>query len=180
MMCHGTSAKSMNRPLTCDHFALLMRIPAEMGFESIGYDQLEAWRAGDSKLPQRPVMFDFDHAVPSIRDEVLPILAEHGFKGNLFIDTGRPAHDKSAMSWDKIHEIVDAGWGIGAHTVTHPNLSDLNKEDPTGEKIRRELQQCDVTIHEHLGVCPSKALNKKSFPVLFFVCLQSPRKCNQQ
>ena len=126
MMCHGTSAKSMNRPLTCDHFALLMRIPAEMGFESIGYDQLEAWRTGDSKLPQRPVMFDFDHAVHSICDEVLPVLAEHGFKGNLFIDTGRAARGKSAMSWDKIHEIVNAGWGI------NPRAAGREKRDPPG------------------------------------------------
>lgn len=29
--------------------------------QSIDYGRLEAWRAGRDLLPERPVMFDFDH-----------------------------------------------------------------------------------------------------------------------
>lgn len=58
------------------------------------------------------------------------------------------------MTWDEIGELVEAGWHIGAHTVTHPNLSELSKEDPTGERIRAEFEQCDDTLEAHLGIRP--------------------------
>ncbi len=48
--------------------------------------------------------------------------------------------------------MIDLGWHIGAHTVTHPNLSELFKEDPEGEKLQWELEQCDRTLKEKLGV----------------------------
>ena len=58
------------------------------------------------------------------------------------------------MSWDEIGELIEAGWHIGAHTVTHPNLSELSLEDPSGDKLRAELAECDATIEKHLGVKP--------------------------
>lgn len=153
-MCHGTTGGEVDRPLTREYLARLMGMAAGMGFESIGYDDLEAWRAGERELPGRPVMFDFDHAVPSIGDEVFAGLDQYGFRGNLFVDTDRVARGEGTMSWEEIGELADAGWGIGAHTVTHPNLSELGKEDPSGEKVRAELQECDEAIHEHLGIWP--------------------------
>jgi peptidoglycan/xylan/chitin deacetylase (PgdA/CDA1 family) len=34
------------------------------------------------------------------------------------------------MSWADIRGLMADGWHIGAHTVTHPNLSDLVADDP--------------------------------------------------
>ena len=58
------------------------------------------------------------------------------------------------MSWDDVRELVDFGWHIGAHTVTHPNLSELAAKDPDGEKLRWELETCDATLSEQLGIVP--------------------------
>ena len=38
--------------------------------------------------------------------------------------------------------------------MTHPNLSQLFVEDPTGVKVREELDQCNAAIEEHLGIKP--------------------------
>jgi len=46
------------------------------------------------------------------------------------------------MTFDEIGQLMESGWHIGAHTVTHPNLSQLFLEDPSGEKLRAELEQC--------------------------------------
>ena len=163
-MSHGTDNPNGDNPLTPQHFDQLISIARELGFESIDYDELVAWRDGSAGLPERPIMFDFDHPLSSIRHVIHPVLANYGYTGNLFINTGfmDPTTRWSApesgeplyMTWDEIKELVDFGWHIGAHTVSHPNLSKLALDDPDGKLIRAELVECDETIEEHLGTRP--------------------------
>ena len=157
-MCHGIG-DSGDYPLTEEHLDTLVSIARELDFESINYDHLAAWRDGAAGLPERPIMFDFDHPVKSMRAGIHEVLARHGYRGNLFINTGwmDPAtegYGTETMTWDEVRELVDAGWHIGAHTVTHPDLSKLVAEDPDGEKLQWELETCDATIERELGLCP--------------------------
>ena len=72
-MCHGirpTGSGMTPHPLAAEHLDRLMKIAAEMGFTSIDYDDLEAWREGSATLPEHPIMIDFDHPVRSMRYEV--------------------------------------------------------------------------------------------------------------
>jgi hypothetical protein len=160
----------MRIPITMIHgfdpnFEAWMTIAAEMGFETMSYDDLEAWRAGSHPgLPARPIMMDFDHPTLSIRFGCFEVMQRFGFRGNLFLNTGRldelhagpipPPDERETMTWDEVEELVAAGWLIGAHTVTHPNLSELMGEDPTGEKLRWELAHCDETLEARLGIKP--------------------------
>ena len=167
-MCHGirptVTAGALRHPLTAEHFDLLMRTAAEMGFQSINYDQLDAWRQGSASLPERPIMIDFDHPVVSMRGPVYETLERHGFKGNLFIYTSpydpdypRPlalTPTPEHMGWTEVMELRQAGWHIGAHTISHPNLSQLAKEDPEGQVLREELDRCNRVIEENLGFVP--------------------------
>jgi peptidoglycan/xylan/chitin deacetylase (PgdA/CDA1 family) len=164
-MCHGVEREARGRaPLTAEHFDHLMRIAHELGYQSINYDDLAAWRSGQRELPARPIMIDFDHPVRSMRYEVLDTLRRYGFTGNLFVHTGPvdtmyqaplpPPAERQYMTWEEMGELLDAGWQIGAHTVTHPNLSQLSLEDPTGDRLRAELEQCDATLRQRLGITP--------------------------
>ena len=58
------------------------------------------------------------------------------------------------MSWDEIKALLDGGWHIGAHTHTHPNLSELSAHDPSGETIRQELETNDNILVKELGLQP--------------------------
>ena len=156
-MCHGISEQG-DFPLTRLHFATLVGIAAELGFTSIDYNTLAAWRDGTAPLPERPIMFDFDHPVKTML-ECHAVLAENGFAGNLFVNTGPMDPDSDAfgqqtMTWPEVGSLAEAGWHIGAHTVTHPNLSELVKEDPDGERLQWELETCDATIESELGIKP--------------------------
>jgi peptidoglycan/xylan/chitin deacetylase (PgdA/CDA1 family) len=163
-MCHGIDPTSADPflNLTQPHFDELVGAASEMGFTSINYDQLAAWRAGTGTLPERPIMFDFDHPMKSMRFEVHDVLAKHGYLGNLFVNTGMldkihselypPDSKLEIMTWAQLGELRDLGWHIGAHTVTHPSLSKLGVEDPSGVKIRRELEVCDTRLKTELGV----------------------------
>lgn len=162
-MCHGTNAKR-EPPLDAGHLETYFRIAAELGFQSISYEELAAWRAGQAALPERPIMFDFDHPVKSIHAELAPLMARYEYRGNLFINT-KPLEDMYAgglpedqlrqwMTWEELQELMAAGWHLGAHTHSHPNLSKLSVEDPSGAQVRGELAKCDELLHRHLGIQP--------------------------
>jgi peptidoglycan/xylan/chitin deacetylase (PgdA/CDA1 family) len=160
----------MRIPITMIHgfdpnFETWMSTAAEMGFQSVSYDDLSAWRFGEgAPLPVRPIMIDFDHPASSIRYGCFEMLNRYGFRGNLFINTGHlddlysqpipPPAERETMTWEEIGELLAAGWHLGAHTVTHPNLSELALKDPTGDKLRWELEHCDEALEKHLGVKP--------------------------
>ena len=161
-MCHGIKPDPP-KPLTEEHLDRLVKIASELRFESITYDDLGAWRQGSAALPERPIMFDFDHPVRSMRYGVRDVLDRYGYGGNLFIYTrpyegeyerSLPWDDGPHMTWDEIGELKEAGWHIGAHTVSHPDLSSLSVEDPTGDVLRVELDRSNETIHRNLGFVP--------------------------
>lgn len=159
-MCHGIDTE--NGPLDVPHYAHEFRVASEMGFHSISYEQLAAWKNDDAALPDRPIMFDFDHPDKSMRHDILPIMQDYGFTGNLFINTGLMEEmyagplpelsERRWMTWEEIGELMDAGWHIGSHTHTHPNLSELSEQDPTGEILRGELAKCDDILRRQLGI----------------------------
>ena len=152
-MCHGIRDGG-DYPLSKDHFSRLVGIAADLGFTSISYENLAAWREDGAALPSRPILFDFDHPVRPMLD-CQRILQAHGFAGNLFVHTGPmtgPEYGEDTLTWDEIGGLTEAGWHIGAHTVTHPNLSALAAEDPKGERLEWELATCDATLKKELGL----------------------------
>jgi len=152
-MCHGTNWRR-KPPLDAKHFEGYFQIASELGFRSISYDDLADWRNGNAALPERPIMFDFDHPAKSIRHTIWPIMQRSAFKGNLFINTGpmEKTGDDRWMTWEEIKELMAAGWHIGSHMHTHYNLSYLAKKDPAGALIREQLEKCDGILRKHLGI----------------------------
>jgi peptidoglycan/xylan/chitin deacetylase (PgdA/CDA1 family) len=153
-VCHGTTSKWAEYPLTPEHLS-------EIGFESIKYDQLEALtdgaEPGTGDIPKQPIMFDFDHADKTMLTEVQPLLADYGYSGTLFFHTGvmdDPRLASKVMTWDEIAQLMELGWGIGGHTVSHPNLSRLSYTDPDGDLIEQELRTADAEIERKLGEKP--------------------------
>jgi Polysaccharide deacetylase len=53
----------------------------------------------------------------------------------------QPPHDFAAVSWQQIHEMRQHGVTVGAHTVTHPILSRVTREEAAAEinDSRRDL-----------------------------------------
>lgn len=160
-MSHGIRPDHEKYPLTVEHFDALMKTAADLGFTSIDYDDLDDWMHRNGALPDRPIMFDFDHPVAGILG-CQQVMDNYGFHGTLFINTGvmnpdyaGPGKDPNGpLSWDQLRALRDHGWHIGSHTVTHPNLSKLSLEDPTGEKIAKELDDCDAAIKAELDLQP--------------------------
>jgi len=162
-MCHGVSWQPrpkktrahLNR-LSAERFTEYFCIASEMGFNSISYEDLARWRAGKSALPERPIMFDFDHPDWSIGKVIEPIMSEFGYKGNLFVNTSpmEKIENPYYMKWDDLQRLVELGWHIGAHTHNHYDLDYLARRDPSGEAIQEQIETCDEMIFAHLGLKP--------------------------
>lgn len=162
-MCHGTNRGPFfmpsphwrqRPPLDVNHFEGYLRIASELGFQSISYDDLANVRTGNTTLPKRPMMFDFDHPNASIRHEIWPLMQRYGFAGNLFINTApmEQVGDRRYMTWEEIKELVSSGWHIGSHMHNHYNMSYLGKKDPSGALIRAQLEKCDGILEKELGL----------------------------
>lgn len=111
------------------------------------------------------VCLTFDDAYVSVRELALPILEQFGMPGTLFVPTayvGRP----EPMAWpgidrwlggpheaelacldvDGLSELRGHGWEIGAHTHTHPHLTELGAAE-----LADELRRPRALLEEWLG-----------------------------
>ncbi|MDZ7332029.1 MAG: polysaccharide deacetylase family protein [candidate division KSB1 bacterium] len=100
---------------------------------------------------RRPIIITFDDSDESVLLHAFPIMQAAGFQATLFIVSGYVGHwnrwDANLggiysrhLSWDQIKLLVQAGWEVGSHTVSHPDLVSLsNKELQNELKGSREV-----------------------------------------
>jgi len=84
--------------------------------------------------PAAKVSFTFDDGLASAATQALPALSASGITGTDYIITGcvgmtttpnTCAANTAAkyMSWTQVAQLKSAGWDVGAHSVTHPQLA---------------------------------------------------------
>lgn len=139
-------------------FRRQVRWLAERGFRSFTLsDGLARLRAG--RLPGRAVALTFDDGFLNTAAVALPILVAHGFCATAFLVTdylGRhndfPSQPPGVprlplMDWAGVSELRAAGWEIGAHTRTHPDLTRL-----PAAVVRDEVGRSKELLEQRLGV----------------------------
>jgi peptidoglycan/xylan/chitin deacetylase (PgdA/CDA1 family) len=97
---------------------------------------VELLRLG-KRLPPRLVALTFDDGFRSAYTAALPEFREYGFVATIYPVVGRlgrandwpgqPAGIPTLplLSWDELGGLVAAGWAVGGHTLTHPDLTAL-------------------------------------------------------
>ncbi|HKS05498.1 MAG TPA: polysaccharide deacetylase family protein [Gemmatimonadaceae bacterium] len=76
----------------------------------------------------------FDDGYRSTVAHALPVLRARKIGATVFVDTGRLNSGGRALNDADVRALSDAGVEIGSHTVTHPNLTELDDAS-----LRREL-----------------------------------------
>jgi peptidoglycan/xylan/chitin deacetylase (PgdA/CDA1 family) len=96
----------------------------EQGFAAVRLaDVWRNWREG-SPLPPRPVVITFDDGHRSVRSRALPILSRRGWPAVLNLKVGNL--EPGSFTDAEVDTLVAAGWELGAHTFTHPDLRYLD------------------------------------------------------
>ena len=139
-------------------FAAHLRSLARRGFTGISLsDLLDGW-TGQGTLPSKPVVLTFDDGFANLLPHAAPVLAEFKFRATLFAVSGRCGQTNDwpdqapgiprlpLLTWAELAEMSAAGCEIGAHTVTHRQLSKLSHDE-----ARREILESKTEIENRLG-----------------------------
>ena len=117
------------------------------GFRFVTVAELARETAGGRRAPGLAAV-SFDDGMRNNLTTALPILRELGITATVYVPTGwlggrspwiDDRADNAILAAQEVRELAAAGWEIGAHTVTHADLSALDYE-----RSRHEIQQsCD-------------------------------------
>ena len=156
LLYHGVGPTSMSidpgflrvRP---EAFRAQLGLLLGAGYEIVTVGEF-AERSGGQKPPPGMVALSFDDGMDDNHSVVLPVLREHGLRATIYVTTGligkpnpwmSPASGARMMTVDELGELAAAGFEIGAHTVTHPDLSRLGFDECLSEmrESRDELER---------------------------------------
>jgi len=151
--------------LTPQAFERQLDLLVRRGFRSGTRADLERLSSG-GRSDGRCAFLTFDDGFVDTLTIALPRMSARGFTGMAFVlprhlDTGaplawpevageasrRPALMRS-MDWPMVEKLVEAGWEVGSHTITHPRLPALSDE-----VLRQELLDSRRLIADRLGRC---------------------------
>jgi len=147
--------------VTRKRFEAQLRFFKMRGLISITFTDHDRFANGERSMrefPRHPFILTFDDGYKDNFQNMLPLANRFGYKGVLFLlgdkdlavnnwDTDEDPASGQLMNIDEQHAFVQAGWEIGAHTMTHPDLRKLEN----GEAIR-EMEQSRISLERSLGI----------------------------
>lgn len=147
-------------------FKAQMKALADSGYKTILPDELYAYLASGTAIPEKAVMITFDDTDLDQFTVARPVLDELHFKGVFFIMTvslGRPHY----MSREQVKQLSDEGHYIGSHTWDHHNVKKYQGQDWVTqiEKPSRQLEQITGKKIEYFAY-PFGLWNKEAIPEL--------------
>ena len=149
-MYHSISGSNHDRlTVAPERFAAEMKLLAEQEFQVVSLAEACRRLASGRKLA-RAIVLTFDDGYRDFLTTAAPVLRQHGFSATLFVVTGRlgdtasrrtAQKTRALLNRDELCELKSAGFQLGSHTVTHPDLRSL--DDAT---LERELADSYAAI----------------------------------
>ena len=129
-------------------FAAQLRWLDSRGYRAVTLgDVLDAW-AGGPVLPARAVVLTFDDGYVSQFTNAFPQLWRLGWPATLNLDLSNLGHPSGLHPW-MVSRLIEAGWEIAAHSLTHPDLRSLGAKE-----LRLEVSGSRLEIQRRFGVTP--------------------------
>ncbi len=89
--------------------------------------------AAGKKLPGNPVVVTFDDGYHNNLDDMYPVVARLGIPVTIFCSTDFARRGRDYLSWEEMVFLHEQGIAFGSHTVTHPHLTRISKEEARNE-----------------------------------------------
>lgn len=145
--------------LSRDRFEEQMRWLHRGGCEVISCKDLGRMLRSGQEVSERTVVLVFDDGFESVYTQGIDILEAFGFSATVMVVTGHVGGEndwpgqpqgipvRPLMNWSQLGDLSRRGFEIGAHTLHHPSLTDLNPDD-----IRREVLGSREVLERKLGL----------------------------
>lgn len=138
-------------------------------YETIAPDQLDELPE-NSAAEAKKILLTFDDADESVFENAFPIMKKFGFTGTVFViadfvgkkdlwDAKPFGLHSNHMSWKQLKILLDNGWKIGSHSLSHRDLTSLSEENLT-----RELRLSKQILEQNLDT----EISTISFPFNHF------------
>jgi peptidoglycan/xylan/chitin deacetylase (PgdA/CDA1 family) len=134
-----------NLSVTPSDFAQQMDWLAANGYHPVGLSDLRGYLLGHGSLPARPVVLTFDDGYRDMYTTAYPILRAHRFKAVSYVVSGF-INSPNNVTAEQVLEMDANGIEIGAHTVSHADLTKLS----AGE-LHREVFESKQSLEGLLG-----------------------------
>lgn len=127
------------------------------GCQALGLTEIARRLRGLGGLPVGAIGITFDDGYRSVYQEAFPLLQMHSLAATVFLTVGasRRVHltdrlpslnGRAMLSWAEIREMQAHGVSIGAHTLTHPDLTRVSRD-----RLVAEVCDSKAVIEDMLG-----------------------------
>lgn len=131
------------------------------GFRALGLLEAADLVRRGAEFPEQAFAITFDDGYETVYTEAFPVLAGHGFAATVFLTVPRDADrgdrdrlaslgGRSMLSWAQIREMAGGGIELGAHTLTHPDLTHISPD-----QVAEEVCGSKGIIEDAVGVSVS-------------------------
>lgn len=130
-----------------EDFSGQMRWLKDNGYTGITMAQLFNFWDDGYKLPNKPVVLTFDDGYPSNYSVARPVLRRLGWPGTLFLELNNVDSPKTGFTKRMVRRMVESGWEVGSHTISHPDLTTVGPA-----QLAREVKLSKKRIARTYGV----------------------------
>lgn len=155
ILCYHRFAQSCTSQMCtpADVFERQMQYLKDNNYRVISLADFLQFLNYNQKLPKRSVIITIDDGYRSTYDIAYQVLKQFGYSATIFVYTDFAGVGKSALSWDQIREMKDAGIEIGSHTLSHGDLTKKLEGETNKaylQRVKRELFESKRIIDEKL------------------------------
>ena len=150
---------------TPETFAMQMAYLSQSGYRALTLSEAVSLFHGEpnGEPLRRPVVITFDDGFEDFYSAAFPILERYGFKATVFLTSALIGKTfvtgRQCLSAGEIKELAGKGIEFGSHTVNHPQLRALSKDE-----IINELTGSKAAIEDLIGAPVSLFSYPYGFP----------------
>jgi len=133
---------------------------SEHGYRGISVRDFALHLLDGLPLPSKPVAITFDDAYEGVHRFALPILQRLGFRATVYVvascigggnqwDQAKGMSGLATMRVEQLHDWIKAGFDLGSHSTTHPDLTAVSDG-----QLETEIADSAKTLAEAAGSAP--------------------------
>ncbi len=125
-------------------FAAEMDALRRAGYHAITMADATDYWEGRRRVPRKPIVLTFDDGFRSQVERAAPVLRRLGWRGVLYLEVAALHTPGSGISETDVRKLLDDGWELGAHTMTHPDLTTVD-----AGQLREEVAGSRAWLRRH-------------------------------